>query len=484
MRRKVLALIFSCIVGVALFPSIALAENVSPVGVTEVSTGEAAPLFADADGHTFDTAAEISVNETVSAAITPGYYWDYYKFTLPSAGPVSLTCYADYQPETGYWAFYLYDETGKYYRISQRFLDDTGEMTFGKVGLPAGTYYVGVRGEGVASIPYQFRVNFEPNAHWETERNNSRADADKIEFGTTYYGCTSTNYPVSDFDFYTFTLDSPKTVKVTMGTDFDGWEGGYLWDFNLLDSKGDRIHKQWLPGPDSTITSEGIDLPAGVYFISCQWTYKLTEEPYFLRVDVEEPPSNYGFSDVIPGDWYATEDILGYVVSNGLLTGYADGSFHPNTAVTRGQVATILWRIAGEPVAVSDSFSDVDYGQFYGSAIRWARAVGVISGYAGNEFRPDVAVSRAELCVMLSNYASEVAGISVASNCSRLDAIAGANEVPSWARSAMGWAVDRGIVSGEIGGDGIARVNPNGSAYRSAVAKMTSVFHRDVLGLG
>lgn len=191
-----------------------------------------------------------------------------------------------------------------------------------------------------------------------------------------------------------------------------------------------------------------------------------------------------GFVDVQPSDWFATDDILGYAVDNGLISGYGNGLFGPYDNVTRAQVATILWRVAGEPTTDAEDFYDVDYSQWYGSAIKWARTSGVVSGYGDtNTFGPEDSVTREQLAVMLANYATEVAGIDATSDCTALDAIAGADGVSSWARTQMGWAVDEEILSGSIV-DGIAWVDPQGAAQRCQAAKMVSVFHRDVLGAG
>ena len=188
-----------------------------------------------------------------------------------------------------------------------------------------------------------------------------------------------------------------------------------------------------------------------------------------------------GFPDVNDGDWYATDDMLGYAVDNGLLAGYDDGRFGPYDTVTRAQVATILWRVAGEPDADAEDFSDVDYSLWYGAAVEWARTSGVVSGYGDtNTFGPDNPVTREQLAVMLSNYAVKVAGVDASSDCAALDAIAGAEGVSSWAREQMGWAVDEGILSGSVV-DGVAWVDPQGTAQRCQAAKMVSVFHRDVL---
>ena len=84
-------------------------------------------------------------------------------------------------------------------------------------------------------------------------------------------------------------------------------------------------------------------------------------------------------------------------------------SFAPYENVTRGQVATISWRLAGEPLASATAFADVNYDEYYGKAVTWARATSVVSGYPNNTFAPDKPVSREELVSMMRNYAIKIA---------------------------------------------------------------------------
>ena len=199
----------------------------------------------------------------------------------------------------------------------------------------------------------------------------------------------------------------------------------------------------------------------------------------------EEPttPVTGGFPDVDPTDWYANQEVLGYILDHGIMHGYDDGRFGPYDSVTRGQVAAMLWNMAGTPSASSEAFDDVDYSQYYGDAIRWARANAVINGYGNNTFAPEKPVTREELCAMLANYASRIGGMTVSSTGQALDAINGADQVSDWARTSVAWAVDQGIISGEVV-DGVAWVNPGNEAWRCAAAKMFAVLHRDILRLG
>ena len=191
------------------------------------------------------------------------------------------------------------------------------------------------------------------------------------------------------------------------------------------------------------------------------------------------------FADVNPDEWYVTAGCLDYVVDNGLLTGYNATTFGPHDEITRGQIAVILHRMAGEPKADSQAFGDVDYDQYYGPAIRWARETKVVNGYTGtNDFGPENRVTRQEFAAMLANYAKNIAELDVSSDGAKLDSIDGAAEVADWARPSMGWAVDNGLISGVVHADGTSWIEPNGSATRCQASKMITVLHRDVMNQG
>ena len=193
-----------------------------------------------------------------------------------------------------------------------------------------------------------------------------------------------------------------------------------------------------------------------------------------------------GFADVGARDWYVTSGDLDYAVSHGLLSGYADGDFGPQDPVSRAQVATILWRAAGSPAAPAGTprFPDCDYSDtsFYGEAVAWARAEGVVTGYQDGTFGPADSVTREQLAAMLSRHAALLAGMDVSSDGSALAAMADAGSVSAFAREALAWCVDEGILTGDMT-TGAPHALPQGTAQRDQAAKMISVFHREVLGL-
>lgn len=189
------------------------------------------------------------------------------------------------------------------------------------------------------------------------------------------------------------------------------------------------------------------------------------------------------FPDVGPNDWYVVSGDFDYALDQGIFSGYENGNFGPAENVTRGMAATILWRIAGEPAAEAEPFLDVNYDAFYGDAITWARATGVISGYENGTFGPNGAVTREQLATMLANYASKIAKITITTDHTKLNVISGANQVSVWAYDALGWCVDNGILSGMNTAQG-RQLQPQGTASRGQASKMFSVLHRDILDLG
>lgn len=196
------------------------------------------------------------------------------------------------------------------------------------------------------------------------------------------------------------------------------------------------------------------------------------------RVDVNFEMVDYT-KDVSADDWFVESGAYYYVSSKGIIKGYGDRTFGPNDAITRGQVATILWRMAGSPQASAEDFVDVDYSQYYGDAIEWARESGVVHGYEisglGMVFDPDRTVTREELAAMIANYASVCDGFAISSDSGSFWSKPDASAVSSWAVESMSWAVDRGIINGVLV-DGTSYLMPGSSATRAEMAQMITTY--------
>ena len=172
---------------------------------------------------------------------------------------------------------------------------------------------------------------------------------------------------------------------------------------------------------------------------------------------------NLNFGDVKTGDWYY--DAVTYVVTKGLFEGVSANSFAPDSTMTRAMVVTVLYRLEKAQWAGSTSaFSDVKVSDWYAPMVSWAASRGLIEG-SGGTFAPNGSVTRQQLATILYRYEN------ASHSGSGLSSYVDAAEVSDWARPAMGWAVEQGILKGRDGG----KLAPNGVATRAEVA---TIFQR------
>ena len=160
------------------------------------------------------------------------------------------------------------------------------------------------------------------------------------------------------------------------------------------------------------------------------------------------------FQDVATTDWFYSE--VNQAAELGYMNGYAGTKFFgPNDKITRGQVAVVLFNMAGGTLGAADfeydnnggyaSFADVDGSQYYARAVAWAKAAGVVNGYGDGTFKPESPITREEFAVMLSNYA-KVTGSFEAADGSVLAELPDASSVSDWAEEAVAWAVKGGYM--------------------------------------
>ncbi|MEA4894456.1 MAG: phosphodiester glycosidase family protein [Oscillospiraceae bacterium] len=113
------------------------------------------------------------------------------------------------------------------------------------------------------------------------------------------------------------------------------------------------------------------------------------------------------FDDVKKDDWFY--GAVKYVGDGGIMNGTADRTFSPDAEMSRAMVVTVLWRMEGSPgPATSGTFSDVPDGQWYSKAVYWANEQGIVQGYAG-AFDPGTAISREQLAAILYRYSGSPA---------------------------------------------------------------------------
>ena len=163
---------------------------------------------------------------------------------------------------------------------------------------------------------------------------------------------------------------------------------------------------------------------------------------------LDESSHELPFTDTAKGAWY--QGAVEYVYRNSIMTGTSATSFEPNAPLSRAMVAQILYNLEGQPTVEGEStFADAS-GHWAVNAIAWAQQTGVVNGYEDNTFRPNRAVSREELAQMLYNYA-KVKGYDLTAS-GDLTAFPDGSKVSSWAEAAMAWANGNELINGHDDG--------------------------------
>lgn len=197
--------------------------------------------------------------------------------------------------------------------------------------------------------------------------------------------------------------------------------------------------------------------------------------------DLEDPDTPLAekpflFEDVTKGKWYY--DAIYYVYQRGLMSGNNKSGtlFSPNENTNRAMIVTILDMLTAEdeladlmvPLAGEPkSFPDVEAGKWYTAHVQWAAAAGIVGGYKEGTFGPLDDVTREQLVVILYQYAGKLG----ADRSGRAD-LSGYEDnarVSGYAREAMEWAVEIGLLTGRKDG-GVVRLEPKGTATRAEVA--------------
>ncbi len=160
------------------------------------------------------------------------------------------------------------------------------------------------------------------------------------------------------------------------------------------------------------------------------------------------------FADVTATDW--AKDAIDFCNTNGLITGYKDGTFGTYDQLTRGQAAVILCRLfdpeAAEVADAKDTTGkdDLQKVDYYTAAVNWAIENEIMGGYAGtNNFGPNDPMTREQLCAVVANAAEKFRGADVeGSDTAKVNALPDAAGIHDWALQSMAWCVNNGVVNG------------------------------------
>lgn len=242
-----------------------------------------------------------------------------------------------------------------------------------------------------------------------------------------------------DLDFHTLTFDTmggskiaPETVRhgLTVAKPKDPVNGGYIFDGWYTDktyrtpynfatplTQDTTIYAKWflivLPGV--TVKKNTPKLNTADHFAYVQGYPDGTVKPagnitraetaaiLFRLMDEGSRKTYYsttsGFRDVASGSWYNT--YVATLNNAGVITDSSNGYFRPNEAITRAELAAMLAKFS-ETTGAANYFNDVSAKYWAANAIAICAKLGWITGYPDGTFRPDKNVTRAELMAMIN----------------------------------------------------------------------------------
>lgn len=167
--------------------------------------------------------------------------------------------------------------------------------------------------------------------------------------------------------------------------------------------------------------------------------------------------------------------LIRYATINGLFKGVAADMFGPDIPVTRGMFVTILSRLefgGDENIpAGSSEFTDLQQ-DWYKNPVAWAYGNKITLGVSETQFNPEGVLTREQMAVFLYNYA-QFKGYDLDHDVEALNVFADMNQISAYAKTAMSWAVQHGLLAGVTE----TTLVPQGQATR---AQCAAIFMRFV----
>lgn len=220
------------------------------------------------------------------------------------------------------------------------------------------------------------------------------------------------------------------TVTITVDPD----EGYVLDELTVTDSKGEKVELTKVSDTKYTFTMPRSRVTIEATFV---------EDPDYVEPDPSTSVADI-FDDIQPGAWY--EDAVQFAYDEGIMTGTSKTTFEPNTTTTRGMIVSILHRLEGNPVVTEEAFSDVSADDWYGKAVAWASSEGIVGGYGDGTFQPNKAITREEMASILYRYAQyKDQDVSARADLTKYT---DADQVGAWAEEVMQWANAEGLING------------------------------------
>lgn len=437
-------------------------------------------------GEIWSSANSAKAGETVYIYVDPDWGWmtdDVYYTTSEGAGIVPPSQRLTHNYDTDYyevWSFvmpasnvWVYADFSYYNDYGAYYIDTSYDSTLGGVEVWVNNNYVNNWHQG-SWADYNDTVSFKVKPYYSDDVVSVSVVGKRT--GWTY------SYDYNSYSgWYTFSM--PKE-DVTISVDFrsgvhkvyvDTVTDGKLTVSDDWAKYGQIVYITAVPDYGCTLSSLSVRTATGdsvrVYNAQKADTYYFYMPDQYVSVSAvfTGKYTSLPFNDVSYGDWYY--DAVQFVYSRGIMDGVDYYKFAPNGTITRGMILTMLWRMAGEPFEMPvTSFTDVEIGRYYTTAVAWACRNGIADGMGESTFGPNDAITREELVTLMYRYAQYFGHSCIGTS---IEGFADAGSVSSYAYNAMCWAYKAGVVTGTTG----SRLNPQGTASRAEAAQMIMSFY-------
>ncbi|WP_156739707.1 S8 family serine peptidase [Paenibacillus oryzae] len=264
------------------------------------------------------------------------------------------------------------------------------------ISVTPGKYYIRVHNAiSLDASPvtgvYNLKIDFKPQLTDPNEPNDKSYEAIMMRPGSEYLGVID---KASDTDWFQFRLSKESVVSLSV-TDVP----------TSVSLRVDGYDKQMRPLISSNTSSSGrlqskeLVLQAGVYYVKLTADGVFHDQYYRLKVMVEELES--GFRDI--GDHWAKDEITA-LSRDGIINGVGNYRFAPDRTITRAEAVAMIakaFKPLSTGVTARAAFKDVQSSHWAADSISKGVQQGWVTGFPDGTFRPDQAVTRAEMAVMI-----------------------------------------------------------------------------------
>jgi hypothetical protein len=315
---------------------------------------------------------------------------DWYSILIKDTGTLSLSIF----PDTARMDVALMlQKSGEKPYLVDRLLEGF-EETIDSYEVTAGRYYIlisnvisdeafPVNGE------YELVVDYSPKLTDPNEPNDKYFASTNVSLSTEYKGLID---PASDLDWYAFTIAQDSTVQMRVRD----IPTNTIMLMTLLDQKQTQIEVNLNALGENRLLLKRV-LPKGTYYIKLGANRATLDKMY--RLDVSSLPLVSGFQD-IRGHW-AQRNIVS-LVNRSIISGYGDYTFRPNRSISRAEAIALIAQAFKLKDTTSVNFQDLSSRHWAYTYIRQGVEAGIIAGYDDRTFRPDQAITRAEMAVMIA----------------------------------------------------------------------------------